>query len=38
MDTPISAITRTIEINLLEQIGEKNIPEPLQPVDDLYLL
>ncbi len=28
-DTPISAIARTIEINLLEMIGEKNVPKKL---------
>ncbi len=35
---PITSITRTIEINLLQTIGEKNIPEPIQPVDDEYIL
>lgn len=38
MDTPISAITRTIEINMLEQLGEEDIPARLEPVDGLYLL
>ena len=36
--TPIATITRAIEINLLEQIGEKNIPKPLQPVNNSYLI
>jgi len=37
-DTPMSAITRTIEINLLEQIGESEIPPPIEPIDGRYLL
>lgn len=37
-DTPITAITRTIEINLLEQLGESDIPEPIEPVDGEYLM
>lgn len=32
-DTPMSAICRTLEINLREQLGEKELPEPLQPVN-----
>ena len=30
-DVPIIAITRTIEIDLREMLGEADIPEPLQP-------
>jgi len=30
-DIPISAISRTIEINILELLGTEEIPEPLQP-------
>lgn len=30
---PLAAITRTIEINVLEQLGRKELPEPLPPVD-----
>lgn len=30
-DTPMSALSRTIEINLLEMIDAPNIPAPLQP-------
>ena len=37
-DTPMSSIIRTIEINLLEQIGETDIPAPVEPVDGRYLL
>lgn len=32
-DTPMSAICRTLEINLREQLGETELPEPLQPVN-----
>lgn len=35
---PITSITRTIEINMLQTLGEKNIPEPIQPVDNEYIL
>ncbi len=31
-DTPMSALCRTIEINLREQLGEKELPLPLEPV------
>ena len=37
-DTPMSSIVRTIEINLLEQIDEKNLPAPVEPVQGLYLM
>ncbi len=37
-DTPMSSIVRTIEINLLEQIGAADIPPPVEPVDGSYLL
>ncbi|WP_020528945.1 bestrophin family protein [Flexithrix dorotheae] len=36
-DVPISAICRTIEIDLLQMIGAKNIPPKLQPIDDVLL-
>jgi len=32
-DTPMSSLCRTIEINLLEVLGEKDLPAPIQPVD-----
>jgi putative membrane protein len=32
-DTPMTALCRTIEINLRELAGEKDLPVPLQPVD-----
>jgi putative membrane protein len=31
-DLPLAAITRTIEINLLQYLDEINVPPPLQPV------
>ncbi len=36
-DTPMTALSRTIEINLRELNGEKDLPPPLQPVDG-YLM
>jgi putative membrane protein len=37
-DTPMSSIVRTIEINLLEQLGARDIPAPVQPLDGRYLM
>ena len=37
-DTPMSSIVRTIEINLLEQLGDDNIPAPLEPINGRYLM
>jgi putative membrane protein len=31
-DTPMTALCRTIEIDLRQQLGESEIPEPLEPV------
>ncbi|WP_192822736.1 bestrophin family protein [Rufibacter sp. LB8] len=36
-DTPVTAIARTIEINLKQILGEKEIPEPLKP-DGYFLM
>jgi len=36
-DVPMSAICRTIEIELQDVLGEKDLPPPLQPVDGLIL-
>ena len=33
---PLSTIARTVEINVLEQIGVEDLPDPLRPVE--YLL
>jgi putative membrane protein len=30
-DTPVTAIARVIEINLLQLLGEKDVPKPLEP-------
>ncbi|MCH2111068.1 MAG: hypothetical protein MK135_17250, partial [Polyangiaceae bacterium] len=35
-DTPVTAIARTIEINILQLLGEKEIPEP-HPPGQFYL-
>ncbi|HMG94008.1 MAG TPA: bestrophin family ion channel [Chryseolinea sp.] len=35
---PISSITRTIEINLLQALGEKEIPEPIAAVNGEYIM
>ncbi|HEV8515402.1 MAG TPA: bestrophin family ion channel [Cyclobacteriaceae bacterium] len=35
---PITSITRTIEINMLQTLGEKKMPEPILPVNDEYIL
>lgn len=34
-DTPMSAICRTIEIDLMQMMGEKKIPKPVLPVDGI---
>lgn len=37
-DTPMSALTRTLERNLLEMIDEPDLPEPLEPIHNEYLM
>ena len=32
-DVPISSLTRTIEIDLKEMLGESDLPEPITPKD-----
>jgi ion channel-forming bestrophin family protein len=34
-DVPISALCRTIGIDLRQALGETDVPPPLQPVDDV---
>jgi putative membrane protein len=34
-DIALTAISRTIEINLKQMIGDKNVPEPVAPVDGI---
>ena len=36
-DVPMSAICRTIEIELRDVLGEQDLPQPMQPVDGLIL-
>lgn len=35
---PLDQITRTIEINLLEMLGEQDVPPPVESVDGEYVL
>jgi len=35
---PLNQITRTIEINLLEMLGETDVPEPVKPINNEYVL
>lgn len=37
-DTPMSALTRTLERNLLEMLGEPDLPEPIKPIHGDYIL
>ena len=34
-DIPMLSISRTIEIDLLQMLGEKDIPKPIQAKDDV---
>jgi putative membrane protein len=36
-DTPMTALCRTIEIDLRQQLGESEIPEPLEPVNGILM-
>lgn len=36
-DTPLSALCRTIEIDLREQLGETDLPPKLEPVDGILM-
>jgi len=35
---PLNQITRTIEINLLQMLEETDIPEPIKPINEEYIL
>ena len=35
---PLNQITRTIEINLLQMMGESDVPPPITPINDEYVL
>jgi putative membrane protein len=37
-DTPIDALSRTIEINLREVLGESDLPPKIEPVEGKYLM
>lgn len=34
-DIPLTSITRTIEINLRQMLGETDLPKPVEPVDEV---
>ena len=36
-DTPMTALCRTIEIDLRQQLGETDVPDPLQPVNGVLM-
>jgi putative membrane protein len=36
-DTPMSALCRTIEIDLRQQLGETSLPPPIEPVDNVLM-
>jgi putative membrane protein len=36
-DVPMLSICRNIEIDLLQQLGETNLPEPIKPIKDVLL-
>ncbi|MCU1294991.1 MAG: hypothetical protein JWP08_3841 [Bryobacterales bacterium] len=36
-DTPMTALSRTIEINLRQQIGERDLPAPITPVNGVLM-
>lgn len=36
-DVPMLTLSRTIEIDLLQQLGETDLPAPIQPVNHVLL-
>jgi putative membrane protein len=36
-DLPLTALCRTIEVNLLQAIGEQEVPPFMEPVDDVLV-
>jgi len=36
-DIPMLSMCRTIEIDLLEILGETDLPKPIQPINDILL-
>jgi putative membrane protein len=37
-DTPINALSKTIEINLREVLGESDLPPKIEPMEGKYLM
>ena len=37
-DVPITALTRAIEIDMLEMLDEENVPDPLKPMTEFNIL
>lgn len=38
MDTPMTTLSQTIEMNILQQIGEQNVPKPTPPAPEEYYI
>jgi putative membrane protein len=36
-DTPMNALSRTIEVNILEMLEEENVPEKLKPIEGVLM-
>ena len=36
-DVPMTALCRTIEIDLRQMLGETDLPEPIGPVNDILM-
>ena len=36
-DTPMTALCRTIEIDLRQQLGERDLPPPIEPIDGVLM-
>ncbi|WP_211256435.1 hypothetical protein [Edaphobacter aggregans] len=36
-DVPITSLSRVIEIDLREMLGEREIPAPIQPVNNILM-
>jgi ion channel-forming bestrophin family protein len=36
-DVPMLSICRTIEIDLLHMLGEKDVPPPIQPIHNILM-
>jgi putative membrane protein len=34
-DVPMTALCRTIEIDLRQMLGEEDLPDAIQPIDDI---